>query len=241
MKNAISFILVVFLSLPCFGQSDTEKYSTVGINISPLAVHLLGGEEGYRKSSVQVRHCFGWAIVRASVNKTSGAYGSEAYSYPSWEIMNDSMATYMSLSSALPIRKDFRIGVEKDWGWEKARFSLGADFIIGKRIASVSVYSYQQQYDTIIWGFPQASGPGINDNSQTQEVQHLKIGFDLSAGFEWRINRYFNLTTQWTPEWNLYKLMKRKEPVEGYLFTPSASHSWMNAELNLDVVLSFKF
>jgi len=242
LKKLLSFILLFTLLHSSYGQDsmtpDTtaapDKHSTIGINISPIAVQLLGGETGYQKWSIQFRKCLGFAVFRANANLTMNPQDPWSDDWGGTIYLSDTTRSISTTLNAV-VRKDLRFGFEKDWGWENMKFSLGAD-LIGGRTARRTIFInefYDVDQVNNLLQISHVESEGIN-------MYFYKIGFDLSMGIEFKLSDSFNLTAQWTPEWNYYLLDKSRPYKEEYL--PSVEPSiWMDIGPIIDLYLSYKF
>jgi len=239
MKNAISFILIVFAYLHSSAQMKTEKLHTIGIGIAAGTPFKIAGHQPYEKYSLQFRKCIGFGIMKINANYVKNPHDpwhSDNLKIKRWTTDSTKIEHRFSQSA---YRADLRIGLDKDVGNQDLRILIGLDFIAGmmSRKNTISDTYYEQTWVTADSEWQQVERSGAYES---YDIDYLKMGIDLTVGFEFQLTDNFNLTAQWAPEWNYYKQLTDREEPEIYIHNLSEDR-WGDINLFFDVYLSYKF
>ncbi|MFT7615163.1 MAG: hypothetical protein ACI9J3_004153 [Parvicellaceae bacterium] len=239
MKNAISFILIAFCFLYSSAQIKKEKLHTIGIGITAGIPFKIAGHQPYEKYSLQFRKCVGFGIMKINANYVKNPHDPwHTENLRVGKVLTDSTVSQYSYSQSA-YRTDIRIGFDKDVGGQDLRILIGLDAIAGmmrRRNTIADSYVLKTWMSSDSKWHPAE----LNGAYEYYEINYLKMGFDVTIGFEFQLSENFNLTAQWSPEWNHYKQLTEIDESVLYLHNVQ-SESWADINLFFDVFLSYKF
>ncbi|MBL4703747.1 MAG: hypothetical protein JKY54_04450 [Flavobacteriales bacterium] len=239
MKNAISFILVSFVSISLTAQMKVERFHTIGVGISTGVPFKVLGHDTYEKYSIQYRKCVGFGIMKVNLNYVKNPHDDWNTNRMTYSLPVSDTSRHEFHYSESAYRTDVRVGLDKDVGQGNMRILAGVDLIIGQMVRNT------KQNDTYyllvrVPGSSEGIRTALSGASVDYASRFLKLGFDITVGFEFQLSDRINFTAQWAPEWNMYKKISDTREDEGLSSFYDAT-SYADILFAFDAFFSYKF
>lgn len=231
----VLFTILLFLLLDtdrCMAQYDLdslvmpEEIHTVGVNVTPFGIMVLGGDSERRRFGVTYKK-------QVDVSKKIRVRGQfERLRYADNELTEipyswtDSTITF-EYYSYLDMQYDVRVGIEFFKPNRTTTMVYGADVIAGYATDYDEGYLRSFKVDTTFcdYCFRPHEIEGLTE--WEKQIDYGVVGLDFSVGQMLRINEIINITLLWCPEL-IYRI-----PMKEYYSVPSQREDAPESQLRM--------